>query len=96
MVRTAYATKTERLAARVTPRQKALLQRAADLTGRSLTDFVIASAEAAAEETVRTRQVIELTVRDTEVLVGALLNPPKPNEALRAAARRYREFVDRE
>ena len=96
MVPASSTAKSERLAARVTPKQKELFQRAADLTGRTLTDFIISSAEAAAEEAVRTRQVIELTTEDTKVLVAALLNPPKPNERLRAAARSYRELVDRE
>lgn len=43
----------ERLEARISPEQKALLERAAALEGRSLTDFVVASAQAAAHETIR-------------------------------------------
>ena len=85
-------TKRERLEARVSPEQKALIQRAAALTGRSLTDFVVSSAQAAAEETIRTHEVIRLSARDTEILIEALLNPPEPNEALREAARRHREL----
>jgi len=49
--------RTERVAARVTPEQKSLLQPAAELTGRSLTDFILSSAQEAAEETPRTRRV---------------------------------------
>ncbi len=37
--------KPERLEARLTPEQKALLQRAADLSGRTLTEFVIIRAQ---------------------------------------------------
>ena len=37
--------------------------------------------------------VIELTARDQKVFVQALLNPPKPNEKLRKAAKRYRILV---
>ena len=81
--------KPERLEARLTPEQKAILQRAADISGRSLSGFVISSAQAAAEETIRTHQVIELTARESEQFVNALLNPPPPNERLRAAAARY-------
>jgi uncharacterized protein (DUF1778 family) len=82
--------KRERLEARITPEQKALFQRAADLAGRSLTDFVVGSAQAAAEEIIRTHQVLELTARETEAFSAALRNPPAPNERLRAAADRYR------
>jgi uncharacterized protein (DUF1778 family) len=90
-VRTASrASKRERLEARVTPEQKALFQRAADLTGRSLTDFVVGSVQAAAEATVRTHQMLELTAHETEVFLAALENPPAPNVRLRAAAREPR------
>ncbi|MBI3977406.1 MAG: DUF1778 domain-containing protein [Chloroflexi bacterium] len=88
--------KRERLEARVTSEQKALFQRAADLSGRSLSDFVIRSVQAAAEEAIRTHQVLELTARETEAFVAALENPPAPNERLRAAARRYVEFTSQQ
>jgi len=86
---TRVARKPERLDARLTPEQKALLQRAADLSGRSLTEFVISSAQAAAEEAIRTHQVIELTTRASEAFAATLLTPPPPNERLRAAAARH-------
>ena len=90
-MRTATRTrKRDRLEARITPEQKALFQRAADLTGRSLTDFVISSVQAAAEAAVRTHQVLELTARETEAFLEAIQHPPAPNERLRAAARQYR------
>jgi len=38
-------------------------------------------------------RVIELTARDQKIFVQALLNPPKPNEKLRKAAKRYRMLV---
>jgi uncharacterized protein (DUF1778 family) len=87
--------KRDRLEARITPEQKALFQRAADLSGRSLTDFVVASVEAAAEEAIRNHQVMQLSARDTELFLAALENPPPPNEYLRAAAREYEARVIR-
>ncbi|MCL5962513.1 MAG: DUF1778 domain-containing protein [Chloroflexi bacterium] len=85
--------KSERLEARVTPQQKDLIQRAAHLSGRSVTDFIVDSLQSAAEETIRTHQVMELTARSTEAFVNSLLNAPAPNERLRAAARRHRELT---
>ena len=82
----ALSKKQQRLEARLTTEQKALFQRAADLLGRSLTDFVIGSAQTAAEETIRTHEVMELTARDAEVFFAALENPPAPNARLAAAA----------
>lgn len=85
--------RTERLGARVPAQVKAILQRAADLTGRSLTDFIIASAQAAAEETIRQHEVVQLSVDDSRRLAEALLNPPAPNAELRAAFVEYRTFT---
>jgi uncharacterized protein (DUF1778 family) len=92
MVATASKTKRERLEARISPEQKALFQRAADLSGRSLTDFVVSSVQAAAEEAIERHQIIRLSARDSLIFAEAILNPPEPNENLRAAAARYREM----
>lgn len=86
---------TERLAARVPAAVKEQIQRAADLTGRSLTDFVIASAQAAAEETIRRYEVVQLAAGDSRLLAEALLNPPEPNAHLRAAFDDYRQLTGR-
>ena len=89
----ATATRRERLEARISADQKALFERAASLTGRTLTDFVVSSVEAAAEEVVRQHEVIVLSPRDSVRFVEALLDPPAPNEVLRAAARRHRALL---
>jgi len=87
------APKQERLEARVSRELKALLQRAADLEGRSLTDFLVSSGVKAAQETIQRNEQIRLTTRDSAAFVEGLLNPVAPNETLRVAARRYREFT---
>ena len=83
----------ERLEARVSAEQKELLQRAAALEGRSLTDFVVSSAQAAAQETIERHEVVTLTVRESTAFVEALLNPPPPNAALLRAAEHHRELI---
>ena len=83
----------ERLEARLPAEVKAIIQRAADISGRSLSDFVVSSALEAAEETIRRREVIVLSERDSIAFVEAILNPKGPNEALRKAARRHRELL---
>lgn len=87
------ATASERLEARVSRDLKRLFQRAADLQGVTLSDFITASARQVALQTVREHEQIELSRRDTECLVGALLAPPAPGPRLRAAARRYQKFI---
>ncbi len=83
----------ERLEARLSPAQKALLERAAALEGRSLTDFVVGSAQAAAAETIQRYELIRLTARDSAMFAEALTYPAAPNERLRGAARRHRDLV---
>ena len=78
---------------RLSPEQQALLARAAALEGRSLTDFVMASAQAAALATIQRHEVILLTARDSEAFAAALLRPPAPNAQLREAARRHRRLI---
>src|SRR5713226_9117460 len=65
--------KRARLEARITDKQKALFQHAADLTGRSLTEFIISSAQEVASRTVREHEVLTLSGRDRQVFVDALL-----------------------
>jgi uncharacterized protein (DUF1778 family) len=88
--RTAPA-RTYRFDARLNEEQKLLIQRAADLEGRSMTDFVLHSAESAAERTIERRSMLILTARETEAFANAILNPPDPGSVLRKAAREYRQ-----
>jgi uncharacterized protein (DUF1778 family) len=81
------SSKRERFSARLTGVQKELFQRAADLTGRSLTDFVLSAAQDAAEETIRNQQILELTARETAAFLAALDNPPRLNLRLEADLR---------
>ena len=60
--------RSRRLEARVSQEQKDLFLRAAELQGRSLTDFVIASAQQAAIEIVRTHDALRLSDRDRQIL----------------------------
>jgi uncharacterized protein (DUF1778 family) len=83
--------RAQRLEARVSREQKDLFVRAAELQGRSLTDFVVASAQEAAMETVRTHDALRLSDRDRRAFVSALLSPPAPAKTLEQAAQRYRE-----
>ncbi len=85
---------TARLEARVTPEIKALWQKAADLEGRTLTDFVIASVQAAACRVIEQHQTLKLSIEDSEALVDALLNSPQPNDALKAATVRYEQVME--
>ena len=59
-----------------------------------MTDFVIHSAETAAERTIQERAVLVLSARETEMFVDAIVNPSEPGPVLRAAARHYKRRMD--
>ena len=72
--------KTARLEARVTIEQKQLIERAADLRGQNLTEFMISVLSEAATQTIKDRELIDLTDRDRKIFAEALLNPSDPSE----------------
>jgi uncharacterized protein (DUF1778 family) len=84
-------TRAERLEARVTAEQKSLIERAAALQGRTVTDFVLTSVQDAARRAIEEHHQLELSVRDSDAFVDALLNPKPVNDRLRDTVRRYRE-----
>ncbi len=86
-------TKTERLEARVPVALKKVIQHAANLQGRTLTDFVIASLDKAARETVREHEMITLGTADSLRVAKLLIDPPKPNAVLKKAVERHRKSV---
>jgi uncharacterized protein (DUF1778 family) len=81
----------ERLETRVTAEQKNLIERAAALQGRTVTDFVLTSVQDAARRAIEEHNQLALSVRDSEAFVDALLNPKLVNDRLRDTVRRYRE-----
>ncbi len=83
--------KAERLEARISKEQKELFQRAADLQGRTLTDFIISSLQNAANQIIQEHEIMILSRRDQEVFVEALLNPPQPSTKLNLAAQHYKQ-----
>lgn len=42
---------------------------------------------------IKQHQTLKLNIEDSEAFVDALLNPPKPNDALKAAAVRYKQIM---
>lgn len=90
---TARPDRAARLEARISAEQKAVLQHAADLSGRSLSDFVISSAQEAAQRVLRDHETVRLGRTEQIAFVSALLEPPAPSERLRQAVADYRQRV---
>jgi len=86
-------TRTTRFEARISPERLAIVRRAAEIQGRSLSDFVVSAAHEAALRAIEEAQVLRLAVEDQKALAAALLEPPQPNDALRRAAAAHRRLI---
>lgn len=82
---------TARLEARISADLHAMLKRAAELQGRTMTDFVVTAVQDAAQRAIEQAEVIRLSLANQECFAQALLSPPQTSPALeRAFARRNR------
>ena len=83
------AINTARLEARISTDLHAMLKRAAELQGRTMTDFVVTAVQDAAQRAIEQAEVVRLSLADQECFAQALLSPPLPAPALeRAFSRR--------
>ena len=85
---------TARLEARTTPETLALLKRAAELEGRSLTDFVVAAASAAARQTLEGMHVLRLSEESSRFVAAMLAEDVnRPLSGLEGAIENYKRLV---
>jgi uncharacterized protein (DUF1778 family) len=87
---------TARLEARLPADVHALLKRAAEIEGRSLTDFVVSAAQEAARKTIEESAVIKLSAEDQERFAEALIAPAPLTPAMERAISRHRRLIRRE
>ena len=86
-------TRTARLETRLAPDAHALLKRAAEIQGRSVSDFVVSAAQDAARKVIADVEVIQLTRAGQERFAELLLKPPPPLPGLRKAFKRRRQLL---
>src|SRR5580658_1333037 len=84
----------QRLEARVTADQKELIERAACVQGRTVTDFVVDALQQAARQAIAEQTVWKLTQDQQKIFIETLMNPPAPNQNLREAYRRFRKYKE--
>lgn len=85
---------TSRLEARLPASVYATLKRAAELQGRSLSDFVVSAAHDAARRAIEEEGIIRLSGEDQRRFAKALIKPLAPTPTLKHAIRRHKELVD--
>lgn len=87
------ASTTARLEARISTDLHAMLKRAAELQGRTMTDFVVAAVQDAAQRAIEQAEVMRLSLADQACFAQALLSPPQPAPALERAFERRRALL---
>jgi len=87
--------RTHRIEARIAPKALDLIKRAAEARGSSLSDFVVAAAREAAVRELEEQNMIRLSAHEQRQFVALLLDPPKPNKALRSAAAAHKKLIKR-
>jgi uncharacterized protein (DUF1778 family) len=85
--------RTARLEARITPDALAVVKRAAEIEGRSVSDFVVAAAQEAANRTIEETHLIRLSVEDQRRFVELLLDPPAATPALERAQEAHARLI---
>jgi uncharacterized protein (DUF1778 family) len=90
------STATSRLEARITPDLHAMLKRAAELQGRTVTDFVVSVVQEAAQHAIEQAEVVRLSLADQERFAQALLSPPEQAPALKRAFARRSKLLQTE
>ena len=83
--------RSARLEMRVTQAQKTLIETAAALEGRSVSDFAIASLQEAARRALETHDKISLSLNDSKLFVDALMKPRTKLDRLSETIGKYRD-----
>ena len=82
-------TRDERIDCRVNLESKQLFARAAQISGSSISAFIVESARARAIRILAEHERLVLNNEARDQFMQALDNPPSPNATLRAAAKKY-------
>ncbi|GHT85808.1 hypothetical protein AGMMS49960_18500 [Betaproteobacteria bacterium] len=85
-----------RIEARISPNLHAIIKRAAEIQGRTLSDFVATATQEAAQRIIEQAEVIHLSMTDQQRFADALLSPPAPSPALRCAIARHDKLLRQE
>lgn len=85
--------RTARVEARIAPDVLAVVRRAAEIQGRSISDFLVDAAKEAAYRAIEESQIIRLSVDDQQRFADLLLNPPPPVAAMDRAFKAHARLI---
>lgn len=85
--------RAERLGFRLDEETKDLIERAAHLSRRKVSEFCVTALTDTARRTIADHETLVLSDRDRAAFFDALLNPPEPSERLVRALAEYKHRV---
>lgn len=85
--------RVERLGFRLDEQTKDLIERAAHLECRKVTDFCVAALTDAARRTISEHETLILSDLDLKVFFDTLMNPPKASERLVRALEEHKRRI---
>lgn len=88
------ASRTSRIEARIAPDALEVVRRAAELEGRSISDFMVAAAVRDAQRAVEAHQSVRLAIEEQQRFVQALIAPPPLAPAMKRALQARRRLID--
>jgi uncharacterized protein (DUF1778 family) len=91
---TPESSRTSRVEARIAPEALALVRRAAEIQGRSVSDFLVAAALKDAQRTIEDAQIIRLSLEDQQRFAQLLLDPPPLAPAMERALDARKSLID--
>ena len=65
------------------------------MRGQNLTEFIVSVLTEAATQTIKDRELLELTERDLATFAEALLNPPAPSKQAQVDAQWYEQMLNK-
>jgi uncharacterized protein (DUF1778 family) len=83
---------TVRITARIPVSIQETLQKAAELSGATLNQFMIQAALKEAKKLIEDDRVIILSQNDADTVFSLIENPPIANEKLKAALKKHKDF----
>lgn len=85
--------RVERLGFRVDEATKDLIERAAYLSQRKVSDFCVSALADTARRTIAEHEMLMLSERDRDAFFDALINPPAPSDRLQRALADHKRRV---
>lgn len=90
---TTDTSRTARIDARIAPDVLAVVRRAAEIQGRSVSDFAVAAAQDAAYKTIAEAHIIRLSVQDQQRFAELLFDPPALAPAMARARKVHTRLI---